>query len=142
MKYSNKQSTLHLSNLKNYQNLSFLSEVIDKLVLRQLLACFSSHDLLCPSQSAYCPRHSTETALLSVTNDVLPAVDSGDVSVLSLLGLSSAVNAVDRRIVLSLLGLSSAVNAIDRRIVLGLLGLSSAVNAIDRRILFHTLQSL
>ena len=98
MKYSNKQSTLHLSNIKNYQNLSFLSKVIDKIVLRQLFPYFNSHDLLCPSQSAYCPCHSTETALLSVTNDVLLALGSGDVSVLGLLDLSSAFNAIDRHI--------------------------------------------
>ena len=113
MKYSNKQSTLHLSNIKNYQNLSFLSKVIDKIVLRQLFPYFNSHDLLCPSQSAYCPCHSTETALLSVTNDVLLALGSGDVSVLGLLDLSSAFNAIDRHILFhtlqSLYGISGTI---------------------------------
>ena len=38
------------------------------------------HDLLRPSQSAYYPCHSTEMAQLKMTNNILLALDSGDMS--------------------------------------------------------------
>jgi len=95
-----KKSTLH-NNRKNYCPVSSLAFIVAKvfgnIVLRHLLACFNSHDLLCHSQSAYCPCHSTETALLKVTNDILLDVDSvclSDVSVLTLLHLSFAFDTV------------------------------------------------
>ena len=71
----------------------FLSKVIEKIVLCRLFAYLNSHDLLCPSQSAYRPRHSTETALFKMTNDIL--LVSGGASVLNLLGLSSAFSTTD-----------------------------------------------
>ena len=78
-----KKSTLDHNNLKNYRpvsNLSFLSKVTEKLVLRQLFPYLNFHDLLRPSQSAYHPRHSTEMAQLKMTNNILLALDSGDMS--------------------------------------------------------------
>ena len=111
-----KKPTPDSNNLKKYRpvsNLSFLSKVIEKIVLRQLFAYLNSHDLLCPSQSAYRPCHSTKTALLQITNDILRALDDGDVPVLTLLGLSSAFDTVDHYILLhklqSLCGISGTV---------------------------------
>ena len=98
-----KKPTLDHNNLKNYRpvsDLSFLSKVIEKTVLRQLFAYLNSHDLLCPSQSAYRPCHSTETALLKITNDILRALDGGDVVVFTLLELSSAFDTIDHYILL------------------------------------------
>ena len=46
-------------------------------------------------QSAYRQFHSTETALPKVIADILAAVDSGDLAVLTLLDLSAAFDTVD-----------------------------------------------
>ena len=61
----------------------------------------NSYHLLCSSQSAYRPCHSTETALLRITNDILLALDDSGVAVLILVDLSSAFNTTDHYILLN-----------------------------------------
>ena len=80
-------------------NLSFLSKVKKKkkIVLSQLSAYLSSNNLFCSSQLAYPAGHSTETALLKVTNDILRALDDRNISVLTLLDLSAAFDTIDRK---------------------------------------------
>ena len=60
-------------------------------------------NLLPTRQSAYRPYHSTETAVLSVHNDLVYAIDNRYVSLLVLLDLSAAFDTVDHDILLSIL---------------------------------------
>ena len=78
-----------------------MSKCTEKVVLQQLLAYLPEHKLICPSQSAYRPHYSTETALLKITNDILLALDSGYVSLLTLLDLSAAFDRIDHCILLN-----------------------------------------
>ena len=47
-----------------------------------------------PLQSAYCPKHSTETALLKVLDDAYVAADDGKVTLVVLLDFSAAFDTV------------------------------------------------
>jgi hypothetical protein len=59
--------------------------------------------LLPPTQSAYRANHSTETALVRVHNDIITAIDHGDVGALVLLDLSAAFDTVDHPILFEIL---------------------------------------
>ena len=56
------------------------------------------HHLLPVFQSAYRPRHSTETALARIMNDMILVVDDGRVGALTLLDLSAAFDTVDHSV--------------------------------------------
>jgi len=63
-------------------------------VSQQLIAYVRENDLLPDRQSAYTAHHSTESAVLRVLSDILFALDSGDIAVLTLLDLSAAFDSV------------------------------------------------
>ena len=98
-----KKKSLDQNRLKNYRpvsNLSFVSMIIEKLVLSQLSDHLSANSLYNRFQSAYQPRHSTKTALLKIVNDLLLALDDGNVSLLALLDLSAAFDTINHSILL------------------------------------------
>ena len=93
-------------------NLSFLSKILEKVVLRQLPNHLLTNDLFYFHQSAYRASHSTETALLKIVNDLLSAFDEDKVSLLSLLDLSAAFDTTDHSILLSRLSYSFGISDI------------------------------
>ena len=61
----------------------------------QVLPFLNSANVLEPFQSGFKARHSTETALLKVSNDLLLTLDTGENAILVLLDLSAAFDTVD-----------------------------------------------
>ena len=70
-------------------------QVAGRVVVGQLVGYLRDKGLMPNLQSAYRQFHSTETALLKVIADILAAVDSGDLAMLTLLDLSAAFDTVD-----------------------------------------------
>ena len=108
-----KKPSLDQNCLQNYRpvsNLSFLSKVLEKIVLSQLLDHLTHNHLLNPHQSAYRQSHSTETALLRIVNDILLGLDNDKVALLALLDLSAAYDTIDHSILLSRLQTSFGIS--------------------------------
>uniref|UniRef100_A0AAZ1XBQ8 Reverse transcriptase domain-containing protein n=1 Tax=Oreochromis aureus TaxID=47969 RepID=A0AAZ1XBQ8_OREAU len=89
-----------LSNYRPISKLSFLSKILERLVLSQLQVYLDTNHIAEKFQSAFKPLHSTETALVRVLNDILVITDTGRSMVLVLLDLSSAFDMVDHNILL------------------------------------------
>ncbi|KAM9394616.1 uncharacterized protein ACWYII_033223 isoform 1-T1 [Salvelinus alpinus] len=112
-----KKPTLDPSDVNNYRPvslLSFLSKTLERAVLGQLSCYLSQNDLLDPNQSGFKTSHSTETALLCITEALRTAKANSLSSALILLDLSAAFDTVNHQILLSTLselGISGAAHA-------------------------------
>ena len=93
-----KKTDMDAADVRSYRpisNLSVLSKLLERLVVRQLTDYLTVTKLLPELQSAYRAFHSTETAVIKVLGDILRALDGGDLAALTLLDLSAAFDSVD-----------------------------------------------
>ncbi|XP_075933638.1 uncharacterized protein LOC142933414 [Anarhichas minor] len=97
------------NNYRPISNLPYLSKVIERAVASQLKSHLNLHNLYEPFQSGFRSKHSTETALLKITNDILLSADSGFLSILILLDLSAAFDTINHSILLSRLQYSLGI---------------------------------
>ena len=93
-----KKSSLPPNDFKNYRpvsGLGFISKLAECVVASQLNDHVSLNGLENVRQSAYKLGHSTESALLSIKNDVHLAFAKGEVTAVVLLDQSAAFNTID-----------------------------------------------
>lgn len=101
-----KKPTLDPADTNSYRpisQLSFVSKLVERAVAKRFVQHCTENNLLPARQSAYRQHFSTETALLIVYNDIVRAVDRGELVSLVLLDLSSAFDTVDHGCLLSVL---------------------------------------
>lgn len=90
-----------LSNFRPVSHLSFLSKVLEKVVFIQLQSFLEKNAIFEKFQSGFRSRHSTESALLKIHNDILLSADNKTPMILVLLDLTAAFDTVDHSILIS-----------------------------------------
>ena len=85
------------TEVSNYRPISILptiAKITERVVYEQLSHYFTSHHLLSSNQHGFRSGHSTDTALLTVTDQVFSAMDRGDVTLLCLLDCSKCFDVI------------------------------------------------
>ncbi len=101
-----KKPALNPALLENYRPVSllpFIAKSLERVVFNQLSLFLAQNNILDNNQSGFRSGHSTETALLSVTEALRLARAASKSSVLILLDLSAAFDPVNHQILMSIL---------------------------------------
>jgi hypothetical protein len=89
------------SKVDNYKELRpvsilpLLSKVLEKVVCGQLTNYLEANKLLPDTQSGFCSKHGTATALAKVTDDIITSSDKGQATILVLLDFSRAFDCLN-----------------------------------------------
>lgn len=83
------------SSFRPISILPVISKLIEKIVQRQLHHYLASNHLLASTQHGFRPQHSTETALLTMSDKILSAMDQSEISLLCLIDLSKCFDVIN-----------------------------------------------
>lgn len=86
------------SHLRPISLLPILSKILEKVVHLQLEEYFSNHNLFPKCQSGFRRGHSTTTALVNISDDLVSALDNKKASALILLDYSKAFDSVNHKL--------------------------------------------
>lgn len=89
------------SDLRPISLLPTLSKILEKAVQKQLYEFVNSNGIVPQGQSGFRESHSTTSALLSVTDGILSALDNKQISALVLLDFSKAFDTVIHKVALA-----------------------------------------
>jgi hypothetical protein len=98
MPIANKREPSNISDYRPISVLPALSKAIEIIMKRQINAFLMDKGILSDYQSGFRTHHSTSTALLKITNDLLFATDERLVSLLVLLDFSKAFDSVNHHL--------------------------------------------
>ena len=108
----NKKGERIPSNYRPVSNLSYISKIVEAAAISQLQNHLQINGLFPEYQSAYRKHFSCETAVLKLHNDVLWAMEQGELYYLVCTDLSAAFDTVDHRVLLDLLKKSFGVTGV------------------------------
>jgi hypothetical protein len=91
------------SNFRPVSNLPYISKLVERAAVDQLVQHLQHHDLLPTMSSAYREFHSTETALIKVQSDILGSMDKQQATLLVMLDLSAAFDTVNYNILFTIM---------------------------------------
>jgi len=92
-----------VSTSAKVSNLTLIGKLLECFAVSRFYEHAGAHSLFPVYQSAYRPWHYTETAVVSVLDEIFHEVDSGNVCALVLLDLSIAFDTVNHLILLTVL---------------------------------------
>ena len=84
-------------------NVTFMSRLIERCMLKQLNRHNEQHQLMPSYHSAYLQHHSCETSLLKLTSDILWSMEDQNITAVLALDLSAAFDTTDHNILLQVL---------------------------------------
>jgi Reverse transcriptase (RNA-dependent DNA polymerase) len=103
----------NLANCRLISNLHTVSKIVERLFLSRIISHVELAPCFSQLQSAYQRGHSTETALLRLSNDIFTAADNKSRTLLIQLDMSAAFDTIDSRTLITRLersfGLSGTV---------------------------------
>ena len=98
------------SNYRPISLLPVIAKITERIVQRQLYHYLSSNCLLSDSQHGFRPNHSTTSALIGISDNILAAMDDTEISLLCLIDLSKCFDVIDHSkllVKLQLLGIDA-----------------------------------
>ena len=100
-----KNKSLDTEQFNNYRpvtNTPFLAKILEKAANKQIINHLNSENLFPNHQSAYRKRHSCETTMFKVVDDIQMAICEKKMTLLVLLDLSAAFDTIDQDILCKL----------------------------------------
>ena len=91
------------SNYRPVSNLPFLSKVLEKIVLARYNNHCDRHNLIPSFHLAYRPKHSCETLMVKLVNDLLWSMERKEATAVAVIDLSATFDMVDHNILIDLL---------------------------------------
>ena len=89
------------ANFRPITNVPAICKIVEKLVHQQISAYLDYYCLFSPDQHGFMARHSTTTALLTVTDQILQGMDNSEITLLALIDLSRCFDVVDHATLLT-----------------------------------------
>ena len=90
-------------NYRPVSNIPFLSRVLEKIVLARYNDHCDRYNLIPSFQSAYRPKHSCETSMVKLVNDLLWSMERKEATAVAVIDLSATFDMVDHNILIDLL---------------------------------------